>query len=87
MADTPVTVENAAEKEDLSNASRSELLARIEQLKRALADSRMARKAREVGTQMDQDVHQRPYPYIAGAAAIGALSGLVLGMLISRRHD
>ena len=38
-------------------------------------------KAKEVATCVDKDVHDRPWPYIGGAA----LTGLVLGLLIGHR--
>jgi ElaB/YqjD/DUF883 family membrane-anchored ribosome-binding protein len=87
MADKAATIEAAAECEDVGGETKAGLMARIEHLKRALADSRLGQKAREVGSQVDQSVHEKPYHYIAGAAVVGALVGLVAGMLIARRRD
>jgi len=39
-------------------------------------------KAKEFGERMDENVHLRPYHYIAGAA----VAGLVLGFLIGRKN-
>ena len=39
-------------------------------------------KVKEVGAKMDDNVHARPYHYIAGAA----VAGLVLGILIGRKN-
>ncbi|MEI6972247.1 MAG: hypothetical protein WCL44_12130 [bacterium] len=36
-------------------------------------------KAREVAHDVNKSVHHNPWPYIAGAAGIGALLGFVLG--------
>jgi len=36
-------------------------------------------KAREIARDVDQDVHQNPWPYIAGSAAVGVLLGYILG--------
>lgn len=83
-AGASVDVEECGE---LCADTKAGLLARIETLKRALAESRLAQKARDVGTQVDQDVHEKPYHYIAGAAAVGALMGLAAGLLIARRRD
>ncbi len=68
-------------------ASRKALIAKIDELKRALAESRVAQTCRQVGTQVDEKVREKPYQYIVGAAAVGALAGLVLGLLVGHRHD
>jgi ElaB/YqjD/DUF883 family membrane-anchored ribosome-binding protein len=73
--------------EDFSQETKAGLLAKIEGLKQALAESRVAQKCRQVGARMDESVHERPYHYIAGAAAIGALIGVVAGMMIARQRD
>ncbi len=39
-------------------------------------------KAKELGEKMDENVHARPYHFIAGAAA----AGLVIGILIGRKR-
>ena len=39
-------------------------------------------KVKEYGARMDDNVHARPYHYIAGAA----VAGLVLGILIGRKN-
>jgi ElaB/YqjD/DUF883 family membrane-anchored ribosome-binding protein len=36
-------------------------------------------KAREVARDVDKNVHQNPWPYIAGSAAAGVLLGFILG--------
>ncbi|OGV69457.1 MAG: hypothetical protein A2283_16355 [Lentisphaerae bacterium RIFOXYA12_FULL_48_11] len=36
-------------------------------------------KAREIAIDADKTVHNNPWPYIAGAAAIGLLLGYILG--------
>jgi len=36
-------------------------------------------KAREVACNVDKNVHQNPWPYIAGTAAVGLLLGYILG--------
>ena len=36
-------------------------------------------KAREIARDVDKSVHQNPWPYIAGSAAVGALLGYILG--------
>ena len=36
-------------------------------------------KAREIARDVDQNVHQNPWPYIAGTAAVGLLLGYILG--------
>ncbi len=36
-------------------------------------------KAREIARDVDQSVHQNPWPYIAGTAAVGLLFGYILG--------
>jgi ElaB/YqjD/DUF883 family membrane-anchored ribosome-binding protein len=36
-------------------------------------------KAREIAHDVDKSVHQNPWPYIAGAAAVGVLLGFILG--------
>jgi ElaB/YqjD/DUF883 family membrane-anchored ribosome-binding protein len=36
-------------------------------------------KARELARGVDESVHRSPWPYIAGAAAAGALLGYILG--------
>lgn len=36
-------------------------------------------KAREVAQNVDKSVHENPWPYIGGAAAVGVLLGFVLG--------
>lgn len=87
MADKAGSIDVAVESEDLVSETKAGLMAKIEHLKQALAESRLAQKAREVGSQVDQSVHDKPYHYIAGAAAVGALVGLVAGMLIARRRD
>ena len=38
-----------------------------------------AEKAREVARDVDKNVHQNPWPYIAGTAAVGLLLGYILG--------
>lgn len=70
-----------------AHESRKALIAKIDELKHALADSRVVQTCRQVGTQVDEKVHEKPYQYIVGAAAVGALSGLVLGLLVAQRHD
>lgn len=87
MADKAGTLEATVESEDTAVETKAGLMAKIEHLKQALAESRLTQKAREVGGQVDESVHRKPYHYIAGAAAVGALVGLVAGMLIARRRD
>jgi ElaB/YqjD/DUF883 family membrane-anchored ribosome-binding protein len=36
-------------------------------------------KAREIARDVDKDVHQNPWPYIAGTAVVGVLLGYILG--------
>jgi len=36
-------------------------------------------KARAIAHDMDKDVHQNPWPYIAGSAVVGVLLGYILG--------
>ena len=36
-------------------------------------------KAREVAREVDKSVHQNPWPYLAGTAAVGLLLGYILG--------
>lgn len=36
-------------------------------------------KAREVAHDVDENVHQNPWPYIGGAAVVGVLLGYILG--------
>jgi ElaB/YqjD/DUF883 family membrane-anchored ribosome-binding protein len=36
-------------------------------------------KAREVARDVNQNVHQNPWPYIAGSAVVGILAGYILG--------
>jgi ElaB/YqjD/DUF883 family membrane-anchored ribosome-binding protein len=36
-------------------------------------------KAREIARDVDKDVHQNPWPYIAGSAVVGVLLGYILG--------
>ena len=39
-------------------------------------------RVKEAGAYMDENVHQKPYHYIAGAAVVG----LLLGVLIGRKN-
>jgi ElaB/YqjD/DUF883 family membrane-anchored ribosome-binding protein len=87
MADKNAAVETSPVNEDLGSETKACLMAKIEHLKQALAESQLAHKARELGVQVDAKVHDKPYHYIAGAAAMGALVGLVAGLLIARRRD
>jgi|GEM_PF-3420769 len=87
MADKAGAIDATVASEDLVTETKAGLMARIEHLKQALAESRLAQKAREVGSQVDESVRRKPYHYIAGAAAVGTLVGLVAGMLIARRRD
>ena len=36
-------------------------------------------KAREIARDVDKNVHQNPWPFIAGTAAVGLLLGYILG--------
>ena len=36
-------------------------------------------KAREIARDVDKNVHQNPWPYIAGSAVVGVLLGYILG--------
>jgi ElaB/YqjD/DUF883 family membrane-anchored ribosome-binding protein len=36
-------------------------------------------KAREIARDVDKDVHQNPWPYVAGSAVFGVLLGYILG--------
>lgn len=36
-------------------------------------------KVKEAGAYMDENVHQKPYHYIAGAAVVGLLLGVLIG--------
>jgi ElaB/YqjD/DUF883 family membrane-anchored ribosome-binding protein len=36
-------------------------------------------KVREIARDVDEGVHQNPWPYIAGSAAVGVLLGYILG--------
>lgn len=36
-------------------------------------------KAREIARDVDRSVHQNPWPYLAGTAAVGLLLGYILG--------
>ena len=72
---------------ELEHDTKERLLAKIEHLKAALAESRVGQTCRQYGAQIDEGVHQKPYHYIAGAAAVGVLVGLVFGVLIERRRD
>ncbi len=36
-------------------------------------------KAREVARDVNENVHQNPWPYIAGTAVVGILAGYILG--------
>jgi ElaB/YqjD/DUF883 family membrane-anchored ribosome-binding protein len=84
MADKADTVE---ENGDVAQETKAGLMARIERLKTALAESRLAQTCKEVGGKVDQSVREKPYHYIAGAAVVGVLAGLVAGMLIARKRD
>lgn len=37
------------------------------------------KKACEIGHDVDESVHQNPWPYLAGAAGVGLLLGYILG--------
>ncbi len=60
------------------------------QVKKALSSTQVAtriaevkeksvEKVKEFGAQLDENVHSKPYHYIAGAAAAGLLLGILLG--------
>ena len=36
-------------------------------------------KAREIAGDVDENVHQNPWPYIAGSAVVGVLLGYIMG--------
>lgn len=59
-------------------------------LKEAMADTNVAHrivdakdysvgKVKEAGAYMDENVHEKPYHYIAGAAVVGLLLGVLIG--------
>jgi ElaB/YqjD/DUF883 family membrane-anchored ribosome-binding protein len=87
MADKTATIETVEDHGDLGNETTAGLRARIEHLKTALAESRVAQTCKEVSSKVDESVRERPYRYIAGAAAVGVLAGLVAGLLIARKRD
>ena len=87
MADKTATIETAEDNGDAAQETRAGLMARIERLKAALAESRLGKTCREVGGKVDQNVREKPYHYIAGAAVVGVLAGLVAGLLIARKRD
>ena len=87
MADKAVTVESCEDSCEEAPETRAGMMARIERLKAALAESRVGQTCRQVGAQVDQSVREKPYRYIAGAAVVGLLAGLVAGLLIARKRD
>ncbi len=87
MADKNVTLETADDSADVGQETAAGLRARIERLKTALAESRVAQTCKQVGTKVDESVREKPYHYIAGAAVVGVLAGLVAGLLIARKRD
>jgi ElaB/YqjD/DUF883 family membrane-anchored ribosome-binding protein len=87
MADKTASIETAELNGEGSQETRAGLMARIERLKTALAESRLSQKCREVGEKVDESVRAKPYHYIAGAAVVGLLTGLVAGLLIARKRD
>jgi ElaB/YqjD/DUF883 family membrane-anchored ribosome-binding protein len=87
MADKTATIETAEDIGDVGQETPAGLRARIECLKAALADSRIGQSCREMGSKVDQSVREKPYHYIAGAAVVGVLAGLVAGLLIARKRD
>lgn len=64
-------------------AARTRLVEGLRTLTRDIADSPMVERGRHAALAADRYVHDRPYPFIAGAL----LAGLVIGMaaLASRR--
>ena len=85
-----LTLANSAVKE-MGGDTKALLLEDYVHLKKAFADTNVVKslanakdytvtKAKEVGAQVDEHVHNKPYHYIAGAALIG----LTLGVLIGR---
>lgn len=87
MADKTATIETTEGNGDAGQETRAGLMARIERLKTALAESRLGQTCKEVGGKVDQSVREKPYHYIAGAVVVGALAGLVAGLLIARKRD
>jgi ElaB/YqjD/DUF883 family membrane-anchored ribosome-binding protein len=87
MADKTATIETAEDNGDIGLETQAGLRARIERLKAALAESRLGQTCKEVSGKVDQSVREKPYHYIAGAAVVGVLAGLVAGMLIARKRD
>jgi len=87
MADKTATIDTAADNGDLGQETPAGLRARIERLKTALAESRVAQTCKEMGSKVDESVREKPYRYIAGAAVVGVLAGLVAGLLIARKRD
>lgn len=87
MADKNVTIETTDDSGDVVHETTAGLRARIEHLKTALAESRVAQTCKQVGNKVDESVREKPYHYIAGAAVVGVLAGLVAGLLIARKRD
>lgn len=87
MADKTATIETAGDNGDIVQETPAGLRARIERLKIALAESRVGQTCKQVGSKVDESVREKPYHYIAGAAIVGALAGLVAGLLIARKRD
>lgn len=87
MADKTTTIETTEDSGSVWQETKAGLQAKVEQLKAALAESRLGQTCREVGGKVDQSVREKPYHYIAGAAVVGILAGLVAGLLIARKRD
>ncbi|MBN1864164.1 MAG: DUF883 family protein [Victivallales bacterium] len=90
--DTALKSANEAVKElkKMGENTKIALTEDLKALKDALGDTNVAHrivdakdysvaKAREAGEMMDESVRQKPYHYIAGAAVLGLLLGVLIG--------
>ena len=66
--------------EDESNLMKSLATAKDQALEAAIKlKAASVEKAREISCAVDKNVHENPWPYIAGSAVAGVLLGFILG--------